>query len=89
MNPFIFISDSLAAFLGGYWIMALLILAIFIIAFMFLGLDFRISFMANAVLVLAMVNAGWLPIWISLITYVLVIAFGIVLVVELWGRGTI
>ncbi len=76
------IEDSLfgvLGFNGDMAISAVAIMLFFIIAFVIGGLEFKYAIMLTSPLVLAFVEMGWFPIWISTIFWLLIAGLGIFL----------
>ena len=70
------IQDSLFGTAGNSYLVALGILAFFVIAFLIIGLDFRYALLIPAPLVLAFVSLGWFPQWVGVMFWFLVITLG-------------
>jgi len=76
------LENSLFGFSGSMAIVALCIFAFFVIAFMFLGLDFKWGLMFSAPALFGMAQMNWfgnLGTWISTSVWILVVGLGIFL----------
>ncbi len=73
---FITVQDALYGWTGDLTLVALGILAFFIIALILLGLDFRFAILAVSVLIIPMYESGWIPAWIYAFSWIIVISFG-------------
>ncbi len=83
--PVIFqtIEDTLFGVFGSMSLVAVLILFVFLIGFMFVGVDFRYSIFFVSPLSLAFVSIGWFPGWVGIMFWIFIIMFGGYL---LWQR---
>lgn len=73
------IESSLFGSLGSMYIAGLAIMVFFIIAFVIAGMDFKYAIMFTSPLVLAFVEMGWFPVWISTVFWLLIAGLGIFL----------
>jgi hypothetical protein len=71
------IQSALFGSTGSLYLIGIVILAFFIIAFVMIGLPFKYSIMFTSPLVLAFVEIGWFPQIISAIFWLLIAGLGI------------
>jgi hypothetical protein len=77
---FTLLDNTLKSITGSMAIVAICILAFFIIAFMFLGLDFKWALMLSSPALMGMAAQGWFGIngnWIVPFLWILIVGIGI------------
>jgi hypothetical protein len=76
----------ISSIFGSMEVFALVVLFVFIIGFLFIGLDFRYALLIISSLALAMSNGGlaggWLPAWVGIMMWIVVVTLGGYLVVD-------
>lgn len=70
------LEDALFGFSGSMWLVAIIILIVFIVAFLIVGVDFRYALIFSSPLVLGFTEIGWFPIWIQTVFWLLIIGIG-------------
>jgi hypothetical protein len=78
------IQNVLVGTTGDLYLYAIGVIAFFLIAFLMLGMDFRFALALCSPLVMGFSYIGWIPKWIALILWIVVVGFGIFIVVNYW-----
>jgi len=73
---FLQLESALTSVFGSMAFVALLIMLFFIIAFLFLRIDFKFAILFTSPLALAFAAMGWLPGWVSFVFWMMVITLG-------------
>lgn len=74
------LEDSLFGVTGSGVLVAILVYIVVALALMFAGLDFRFAFMISSPVLIGFASMGWFPLWVSGLSYVIVVGFGIYIV---------
>jgi len=75
-NVFQTLQDTLVSVFGNLAIVAILLMGLFFIGFMFIGLQFRYSLLITAPLVLVFSQNGWFPQWVGGLFWILIVGIG-------------
>jgi hypothetical protein len=70
------VEDALQSVFGSMALVALLIMIIVIIGFMFLRIDFRYAIMLASPLAPAFSAVGWFPSWVSIVFWIVIVTWG-------------
>jgi len=70
------LENTLHSMFGSMSLVALVIMGIMAIGFMFAGMDFRFAVMMVTPMILAFVEIGWFPQWVGAVFWMLVVLFG-------------
>lgn len=61
---------------GSLWIIALIIMIMFIIAALLMGVDLKFAMLFLLPLIMVFTNYGWLPLWTGITFTMIVVGFG-------------
>lgn len=70
------IQDTLLATFGNLAIVSLLIIIVFLVGFLFTGIDFRYSILLTIPLILVFSRIGWIPQFIGGLFWILTVMIG-------------
>jgi hypothetical protein len=75
--PLIFqtLEDSLVGIFGSMALVALIIMFVLLIGFLFLGIDFKFAVMFVSPLAPAFTAIGWFPTWVAIVFWIAIIVF--------------
>lgn len=68
--------QTLVGTFGSYLMMAILLTLFFVVVLMIIGIDFRYSLLISSLIFVGFSEAGWLPLWIEAMAWVIVIGYG-------------
>ncbi len=71
------INDAIIGLTGSYYLMGIIIMVFFIIAFLIMGLEFKYAIMFTSPLVLGFVEMGWFPVIVSTLFWLAIGGIGI------------
>ena len=77
------IQQALFGSTGDYLYVAMGILVLFVVLFLFVGIDFKYAVMFTAPLGIAFSNGGWFNSWVGVVYWLLVVSMGIFTVWQL------
>lgn len=77
------INDAVVGLTGSYYLMGILIMVFFMIAFLIMGLQFKYAIMFTSPLVLGFVEMGWFPVIVSTFFWLAIAGIGIIM---LWTQ---